>query len=181
MHPPGCMYILLINSYPCYGRAIFSKNDLSNSSARLPSKRKPGPLPRDFVAQRPRSTEPSPPDSPSPVPWLNRSPDSEVFVFEEKPSPANNSNVVVVNGTDCNERSRSPSPEPELSNDSNYLPRNVEGFAAVSGDTGNSIFNANYLMSDDKQISQILKEANSMNSMHQNNVQENKVKVSVFG
>lgn len=93
--------------------------------------------------------------------------------FEEKPV---NNNVVAVNGTDS-ERSRSPSPELDLSNDSNYLPRNADGYSAASTDTGNSIFNANYLMSDDKQISQILKEANSINNVHQNNIQESKIKV----
>lgn len=106
---------------------------------------------------------------------LNHIPEKEVFNFDEKPvvMPA------VVNGTDC-VRSRSPSPELDLSNDSNYLPRSVDGFSSsASTDTGNSIFNANYLMSDDKQISQILKEANSIHSVHQNNIQENKVKVRV--
>lgn len=98
-----------------------------------------------------------------------------MFTFDEKPV----NNVVAVNGTDS-ERSRSPSPELDLSNDSNYLPRNADGYS--SADTGNSIFNANYLMSDDKQISQILKEANSINNIHQNNTQESKPKVyfSVF-
>lgn len=95
-----------------------------------------------------------------------------MFTFEEKPV----NNVVAVNGTDS-ERSRSPSPELDLANDSNYLPRSADGYSSASADTGNSIFNANYLMSDDKQISQILKEANSINNVHQNNVQENKVKV----
>lgn len=49
-------------------------NPASDASTRLPCKRKPGPLPRDFVAQRPRfdSTPPHSPTSsncPSPVPW----------------------------------------------------------------------------------------------------------------
>lgn len=92
--------------------------------------------------------------------------------IDEKP-------VVAINGTTTDsERSRSPSPEMELSsNDSNYLPRNTDGF--TTSDPENSIFNANYLTSDDKQISQILKEANSINNIHQNNVQDtSRVKVS---
>lgn len=52
-------------------------NIASDASARLPTKRKPGPLPRDFTAQRPRldsvsSTppqSPSAPNCPSPSPW----------------------------------------------------------------------------------------------------------------
>lgn len=104
----------------------------------------------------------------------------QVFNFEEKQI---NSTVLPVNGTTDSERSRSPSPERYLSNESNYLSRNTDSFSStVTADTGNSIFNANYLMSDDKQISQILKEANSINNVvHQNNIQENnKVKVSLF-
>lgn len=106
---------------------------------------------------------------------MNHSPEKEVFTFDEKPPLP-----LPVNGSSTDsERSRSPSPERYLSNESNYLSRTTDGFPSTpTTDTGNSIFNANYLMSDDKQISQILKEANSINNVvHQNNIQENKVKV----
>lgn len=60
---------------PGANRANKRPNPSADSTARIPTKRKPGPLPRDFIIRRPSILDSSPPSSPapvlspSPVPW----------------------------------------------------------------------------------------------------------------
>lgn len=84
--------------------------------SRLPFKRKPGPLPKNFSIRRPscdfnNSPSTPPPLSPSPIPWLSAI-EKDMPSFNEPPS-------LIVNGLDScpspsssttSERSRSPSP-----------------------------------------------------------------------
>lgn len=107
-------------------------------------------------------------------------------IVEEKPFV----NSFIANGIDNeinDSRSRSPSPTLELPMynvaDGNYNAKNTQNQYTYStsslSDSNTNMLNDSYLLSDDKQISQILKEANNLNSIHQNNIQENKIKVSL--
>ncbi|XP_022906300.1 integrator complex subunit 6-A [Onthophagus taurus] len=139
-----------------------------------PSKRKPGPLPRDLVVRRPSATDSlTPPQSPlipfapSPVPWLNAI-DKEIINIEEKP---NLSTVVAVNGLDSNvilERPRSPSPTldvPFYNSSEPFTPirpsLNQHTYSSVENNHQND---NTYSMNYDSDISQILKEANNINN-----------------
>ncbi|CAH0560837.1 unnamed protein product [Brassicogethes aeneus] len=86
----------------------------NQDAARLPCKRKPGPLPKNFSIKRP-SLDVTPPASPiispqpSPIPWLNAI-EQDIPTFEAAPP-------IIVNGVDSpcsSDRSRSPSPTLEL-------------------------------------------------------------------
>ncbi|XP_060531461.1 integrator complex subunit 6 [Cylas formicarius] len=101
--------------------------------ARLPFKRKPGPLPKNYSVRRPSGTAPSdvsapPSPQPSAVPWLpvsekESSPSAEETAAAAAPgggSIAVTAGVATVNGLDAqaplpgDERSRSPSPTLEM-------------------------------------------------------------------
>ncbi|XP_072385063.1 integrator complex subunit 6-B [Diabrotica undecimpunctata] len=143
----------------------------------LPCKRKPGPLPKNFKFSRPSSDSSQPPSPqgspvPSPIPWLN-SIEKEMPRFDEPPS--------LINGVEpspssspISERSRSPSPtnitpeQPSYSvGELNFNLRNTaNNYSYTSaGNLETSTTNSlgdfyNISPTDDKQISQILKEAN---------------------
>ncbi|KAJ8927895.1 hypothetical protein NQ314_019600 [Rhamnusium bicolor] len=164
----------------------------SDNLSRLPAKRKPGPLPKTFRFTRP-STDAiflSPLPSPLPLSII----DKELPRFDEPPS-------LIVNGLESpsaspmSERSRSPSPTHQLqevpsyglselnfnirTNMSNYsymMPNTVETTTNLLSD-----FYSNISATDDKQISQILKEANiNQNSVSINSyVPEQQLKVEV--
>lgn len=165
-------------------------NSSIDAVARMPSKRKPGPLPRDFIFRRPSSdislpesptSQPEP--SPTPVPWLN-SIEREIPSFDEKPT------MIVLNGFDTptSERSRSPSPTLELPayntpEPSRVLPslnfntNSLELNNTSSLTLNDSSYSLPTFTSVDSQISQILKEANSIspNVSNINNVTTNNI------
>ncbi|CAG9819617.1 unnamed protein product [Phaedon cochleariae] len=145
-------------------------------SAPLPSKRKPGPLPRGYRFQLP-----------SPIPWLN-SLEKELPHFDEPP--------VLINGLEspsaspasspsASERSRSPSPT-HLTDPPSYSlsevtynvrpnPSTVSYASTIDTGTTSTLgdFYPNISGTDDKQISQILKEANlNHNSFGVSNVSD---------
>ncbi|RZC43162.1 integrator complex subunit 6 [Asbolus verrucosus] len=151
-------------------------NPNADMGGRLPLKRKPGPLPKNFSIRRPSagSTPPmSPvPIAPSPVPWTSII-EKDLPSFDERPS------LIAVNGLDSpssSERSRSPSPTLEMPsysvNEVNFVNRNSSPFSytnsgALDTVTTNSLndFYPSVSVSDDKQsISQILKEANNLSN-----------------
>ncbi|XP_017782990.1 PREDICTED: integrator complex subunit 6-A isoform X2 [Nicrophorus vespilloides] len=133
----------------------------TDAMTKIPAKRKPGPLPRDLVIRRPSMDYNTPPASPvhspqpSPIPWLNYA--DKVF---EEATPVNN---LAVNGIDTLviERSRSPSPTLEMAC-YNPTDSNVGTHQRTYSTSENSTENFYNYSTDDKQISQILKEANSM-------------------
>ncbi|KAK9870277.1 hypothetical protein WA026_006364 [Henosepilachna vigintioctopunctata] len=157
----------------------------TDSANRLPAKKKPGPLPKQFKFKRPSingsvsSAESSP--APSPIPWLS-SIEKDIPSFDE-PS------LVIENGLDSplsplstsSERSRSPSPTLEIpsysvANENHVTSRtilsqfsytqcipetNTTNSSNLLSYSSSSVMNSN---NDDK-ISQILKEANSLPSV----------------
>ncbi|XP_023011957.2 integrator complex subunit 6 [Leptinotarsa decemlineata] len=146
-------------------------NPSSEVMMRLPSKRKPGPLPKNYRFNRPStdsSLPPSPQSSPlpSPIPWLN-SIEKDLPRFEEPP--------ILINGLESpsaspmSERSRSPSPpnvpEPlsyginEVNFNVRAIPTSFTYTPPTSVDNFIPIYSS-ISATDDKQISQILKEAN---------------------
>ncbi|KAJ8977261.1 hypothetical protein NQ317_003962 [Molorchus minor] len=163
---------------------------------RLPVKRKPGPLPKHFRYSRP-SVDSTPPQSPvssplpSPVPWLNAI-EKDLPRFDEVPS-------LIMNGLESpsaspmSERSRSPSPTHHMQDapsysvsEVNYSSRTNINYSYTAPNTIETIttnslndFYSSISATDDKQISQILKEANiNHNSVSVNHTLiENKVKV----
>lgn len=165
------------------------------------SKRKPGPLPKQFKFRRPSETLSSAPSTPercpSPSPWLN-SIERDIPSFDEPPK-------IIENGLDCplspssSERSRSPSPPLEVPNHSvpsasenhvlsrtNPVQYNCSPIIDVNTNSSNSLTYSNSSLpnynSDDK-ISQILKEVNSLPSValnhnnHEPPVSEQKILV----
>ncbi|KAF7287926.1 integrator complex subunit 6 [Rhynchophorus ferrugineus] len=158
-------------------------NPNSDVGSRLPAKRKPGPLPKNFSVRRPSMSDitplPSPPVSPqpSPIPWLSLTTnEKELPRFEEQPN-------IITNGLDSpssSERSRSPSPTLELpSFDLNYsnssasnsiLPIRNNISYSTAGNTHNDNITLNpyndyynvqsSIENTNKEISQILKETN---------------------
>ncbi|KAF5308887.1 hypothetical protein FQR65_LT00587 [Abscondita terminalis] len=162
----------------------------ADTGARLPNKRKPGPLPKDLVVRRPSATS-TPPASPgysqapSPVPWLNAV-DKDIINTEEKVSN------VLVNGVDnsVTERSRSPSPtsmeEPPIYNSdhlfirSNFSNPSIYSVQNLNDSLLMNITNEiNYgtILNDEKhQISQILKEANALSGLSVNSFQPPEIK-----
>ncbi|KAF5302248.1 hypothetical protein FQA39_LY10287 [Lamprigera yunnana] len=149
---------------------------------RLPNKRKPGPLPKDLIIRRPSACSTPPaspgyPQAPSPVPWLSI-PEKESPTVEEKlPN-------ILVNGVDnANERSRSPSPtpidEPPMYNNdanlfmrTNFVSQNIYPMPNINDNLILSIPNEITYSNDEKQqISQILKEANTLSGMNVNSFQ----------
>ncbi|XP_044255947.1 integrator complex subunit 6 [Tribolium madens] len=138
---------------------------------RLPLKRKPGPLPKNFSIRRPSGGVTPPmspvPMAPSPVPWTSVI-EKDLPSFDERPT------LVTVNGLDSpssSERSRSPSPTLDMPsysvNEVNYArnsnPYNYTNSGALDTVTTNSLNDFYPSVCDDKQsISQILKEANSV-------------------
>ncbi|KAJ3657747.1 hypothetical protein Zmor_009530 [Zophobas morio] len=158
---------------------------------RLPLKRKPGPLPKAFSIRRPSAGGTPPPSptplAPSPVPWTSAI-EKDLPSFDERPS------LIAVNGLDnsasSSERSRSPSPTMDMPSYSvsevNLANRNSNPFGytnsgALDTATTNSLndFYPSVSVSDDSKqsISQILKEANSINNSVVNHQAEVKPKV----
>ncbi|CAH1103951.1 unnamed protein product [Psylliodes chrysocephalus] len=163
---------------------------------RLPSKRKPGPLPKNFRFSRPStdsSLPPSPQESPvpSPVPWLNAI-EKDIPRFDDLPS--------LINGLESSpsaspisERSRSPSPtnlhlqeQPSYSvSEYNFNFRaslnslNYTTASALDTTTTNALgdFYSSISATDDKQISQILKEANLNHNSFSSNSLVHEIKV----
>lgn len=158
---------------------------------RLPLKRKPGPLPKNFSIRRPSTSDVSPFSSPpaspqpSPIPWINAV-EKELPRFDEPPS-------IITNGLDSpssSERSRSPSPTLELPNfDLSYTssgpaasnvisptPTTKNSFTySPAGNTQNETLSLNTaydyyslssMESTNKEISQILKETNYNHNSH---------------
>ncbi|XP_050299133.1 integrator complex subunit 6 isoform X2 [Anthonomus grandis grandis] len=146
---------------------------------RLPVKRKPGPLPKNFSIRKPNGSDispmPSPPASPapSPVSWLS-------VIEKELPRIEDTPNYVM-NGLDSaasTERSRSPSPTLELpafdavfSNPTQLLsggttaaPKNNFNYSTYSTPSEsvpeNDYDSMSAMESTNKEISQILKETN---------------------
>lgn len=166
----------------------------ADNSVRLPAKRKPGPLPKNFSFRRPSCKTPPVSPLPSPVPWLN-SLEREIPAFDE-PSP-----LIIVNGEaspSSSERSRSPSPTLENMvaplNDiilpSPFVPQppriptpNIptSPVEPISPSYSNNFFSNPMVNNSEDKISQILKEANSVPSVfvnHNNHEDsENKKKV----
>lgn len=156
----------------------------NQDTGRLPCKRKPGPLPKNFSIKRP-SLDLTPPSSPayvspqpSPIPWFNLDKDVQPLVVDDPP--------VIVNGSESPasmDRSRSPSPTLELpapaystnnNNDMNYLHRNStinnsyatasinDGPTTVTTNSLNDVYVSPVINNDkDKEISMILRESNS--------------------
>ncbi|CAG9861724.1 unnamed protein product [Phyllotreta striolata] len=171
-------------------------NPAVDTITRLPSKRKPGPLPKNYSFSRPSidiSAPPSPQRSPlsSPVPWLN-SIDKEIPRFEDFPALINGVEGAT-SSPSASERSRSPSPtnlpheQPSYSvsetsfvyrsncNSLNYTMANVLD-TTTTNSTGD--FYSGISATDDKQISQILKEANlNHNSFSTNSLVQHESKV----
>ncbi|EFA02055.1 integrator complex subunit 6 [Tribolium castaneum] len=143
----------------------------ADMGGRLPLKRKPGPLPKNFSIRRPSGGATPPlspiPMAPSPVPWTSVI-EKELPSFDERPT------LVTVNGLDSpssSERSRSPSPTMDMPsysvNEVNYArnsnPYSYTNSGALDTVTTNSLNDFYPSICDDKQsISQILKEANSV-------------------
>ncbi|XP_018571755.1 integrator complex subunit 6 isoform X2 [Anoplophora glabripennis] len=167
----------------------------SDNLSRLPTKKKPGPLPKTFRYTRP-STDSTPLQSPtssplpSPVPWLNAI-EKELPRFDEPPN-------LIVNGLESpsasplSERSRSPSPTQQFQEVPSYgisdviynVRANANSFTYSMLNTiePNSLndFYPSLSAPDDKQISQILKEANINHnsvSVNNRNIEEGVVKV----
>ncbi|XP_025831551.1 integrator complex subunit 6-A isoform X2 [Agrilus planipennis] len=178
------------------GSSKRSGSAIPDSISRIPTKRKPGPLPKDLVIRKPNlgsscSTNSS--RSSSPIPWLS-SPDKEVaMLVEEKLPPLGIS--ATVNGIDSlyEQRSRSPSPThlndvSINSNDMSFIPlrathtMNQNVCYSPSGlDNSNEFTYSTSSTNDDKQISQILKEANSLWAPLQNNLtQDQKPKMIIM-
>jgi integrator complex subunit 6 len=167
-------------------------NPNTDVGARLPLKRKPGPLPKNFSIRRPSagSTPPASPIplAPSPVPWTNVI-EKDLPSFDERPA------LIAVNGLDSpssSERSRSPSPTLDMPSYSvsevNFANRNSNPFnysnsGALDTVTTNSLndFYPSISVNDDNKqsISQILKEANSLSVIVNNTTPEVKPKVVV--
>ncbi|KAJ8944386.1 hypothetical protein NQ318_017706 [Aromia moschata] len=157
---------------------------------RLPAKRKPGPLPKHFRYLRPSAIQlrrkvqwllPFP----SPVPWLSVL-EKDLPRFDEPPS------LISPSSSPMSERSRSPSPTHQLQDvpsysvsEVNYNVRpnnfNYTTSNTIETVTTNSLsdFYSSISATDDRQISQILKEANLNNnsvSVISNSLFEQKVK-----
>ncbi|XP_057663251.1 integrator complex subunit 6 isoform X2 [Diorhabda carinulata] len=192
------------------GASRNNKRPLPNSDSivKIPSKRKPGPLPKNYKFSRPSIDSlqpPSPQGSPvsSPIPWLS-SIEKELIRFDESPSLIINGLEVSPASSPLSERSRSPSP-PNVIHDHpsysvgeiNYISRppsittNYTTTSILDTNTTNSLGDFYFSISptDDKQISQILKEANlnhnsigSVNSttVNSNTQSENKSKVEEY-
>lgn len=153
-----------------------ANNSGMDASARIPSKRKPGPLPRDLIVRRP-SMDITPPASPvhsplpSPIPWLYP---ERVPPLEEPPPIV--VNHITTNGIDTVAHVEPPRPpSPTMIP---LLPFNITPPESVANSTPARVFpptpeHNDYFnfTQDDKQISQILKEAN--NTVNNNNVQNN--------
>ncbi|KAK9679272.1 INTS6/SAGE1/DDX26B/CT45 C-terminus [Popillia japonica] len=131
------------------------------------SKRKPGPLPRDLVIRRPSlsdstsETSITPPASPAPVTWLNT-------VEKELMNPDYKSiNYSTTNGIDTPNTERSRSPSPTLDGpffnpvESFGLTRPQNNYSSFENNGQNDIYAINY----GSDISQILKEVNSINNV----------------
>ncbi|XP_056642346.1 integrator complex subunit 6 [Diorhabda sublineata] len=192
------------------GASRNNKRPLPNSDSimKIPSKRKPGPLPKNYKFSRPSTDSlqpPSPQGSPvsSPIPWLS-SIEKELIRFDESPSLIINGLEVSPASSPLSERSRSPSPpnvipdHPSYSvGEINYISRppsitaNYTTTSILDTNTTNSLGDFYFSISptDDKQISQILKEANlnhnsisSVNSttVNSNTQSENKSKVEEY-
>ncbi|KAG5882104.1 hypothetical protein JTB14_016867 [Gonioctena quinquepunctata] len=146
-------------------------NPVTEVMSRGPTKKKPGPLPKNFRFTRPStdsSLPPSPQSSPlpSPIPWLN-SLEKELPHFEEPPSLING--LESPSASPMSERSRSPSPtnsQEPLSYGVNEVSLSIRGIPGIYSYTPPSITDSfvpiysSISATDDKQISQILKEAN---------------------
>lgn len=163
------------------GASRNNKRPLPNSDSimRIPSKRKPGPLPKNYKFSRPSTDSiqpPSPQGSPvsSPIPWLS-SIEKDLIRFDETPNLIINGLELSPASSPMSERSRSPSPpnviqeQPSYSvGEINYISRptsfttNYTTASILDTNTTSSLGDFYFSISptDDKQISQILKEAN---------------------
>ncbi|KAJ8922774.1 hypothetical protein NQ315_007809 [Exocentrus adspersus] len=178
----------------------------SDTASKLPAKRKPGPLPKTFKYTRP-STDSTPPSESriisstitcTLINLINNYLHCRLNVIEKDLPRFDEPPSLIVNGVESpsaspmSERSRSPSPTHHYQEIPQIPPYNV-------GDAYNSRANANSFtystvnaesnslhefysstsLTDDKQISQILKEANlnANVSLNNRNVEESVVKV----